>query len=50
MWMITCPECSHEAPLKDFEPSCADECSCPECDAFFQIDLSMEDEDDDDEV
>jgi hypothetical protein len=39
MWIITC-ECGHEAPMDDFGPSCADECTCPKCGASFQVDLS----------
>lgn len=48
MWWITCPECGHKAPLDDYEPSCADECSCPKCEAFFQVDLSGDEEDESD--
>jgi hypothetical protein len=49
MWWITCPNCGHKAPLKDFEPSLADECSCPQCEEFFQVDLSDPEEDEEDE-
>lgn len=49
MWMITCPHCRHKADMEDFEPSCADECTCPKCGESFEVDLSVDDDDDDDE-
>ena len=42
-WWITC-ECGHCAHMDDFEPSCADECTCPKCGMFFQVDLSLDDD------
>lgn len=48
MWWITCPICNHEAPIDDFEPSLSDECACPKCEAFFEVDLSIGDEENED--
>jgi hypothetical protein len=44
MWILTCPECSHEAPAKDFGWGLTAECSCPQCDLFFQWDPDDEEE------
>ena len=45
-YTLTCPDCGHAAPAKDFSPSCADECFCPECDAAFVFDPPADDTDD----
>jgi hypothetical protein len=47
-WIITC-ECGYEAPMDDFDPSCADECHCPKCGMCFIPDLTSDDDDDDEE-
>jgi hypothetical protein len=46
MWIITCPECAHRAPLENFGPSCADEVTCPGCGYFFQWEAPPEEDDD----
>lgn len=47
MYEITCPKCGHAGTTEEFEMSLSDECSCPKCEEFFEVDLSGEDEDDD---
>lgn len=50
MLLIICPDCGYKAPLREYGPSCADECTCPACELFFTIqwDFPGEDEDGDD--
>jgi hypothetical protein len=38
MWWLTCPNsrCQFQGSLKEFEPSSADECTCPRCGEFFE--------------
>lgn len=46
MWWITCPNptCGFQGTLEDYKASDADECSCPNCNLFFQFE-EPEDED-----
>ena len=50
MWWITCPNptCGFQAKLMDFEPSCADECTCPKCEEFFQWEEPEDEEEEED--
>lgn len=43
-YVLTCPHCGYTANGKAFDPSCADECFCPECGEKFYY----EDSDDED--
>lgn len=49
-WWITCPRCQHEAHMDDFDPSLSDECTCPGCGLFFEVDLSARDDEDDEDT
>lgn len=50
MWLITCPNscCGYQGPMDEFEPSLADECACPKCETFFEVDLTDDEDDDED--
>ena len=48
-YTLTCPDCGHSAPAKDFSPSCADECFCPKCEAAFQFEADGGDDEQDDD-
>jgi hypothetical protein len=37
VYIIGCPGCGYRSSLRDFGRGCADECSCPRCDCFFQL-------------
>lgn len=43
-YTLTCPRCAHKAPAAAFEPSCADECTCPKCGEDFIVEYDDEEE------
>jgi hypothetical protein len=45
MWIITCPECPYTGPLDSYEPSCADECTCPKCGCSFEFEAPADEDD-----
>lgn len=53
-YTICCPECGFTARGDVFDPSCADECFCPECEEKFlfeadEFETDEFDEEDEDE-
>lgn len=48
-WIVICPQCEHKADAEDFDPSCADECTCPKCSAHFLFEYPYEEDEEDEE-
>lgn len=48
-YILECPRCCHEGPAAEFEPSCADECTCPKCGCEFEFGYPEDEEVDESE-